>query len=672
MDRRCGKVCLSSLRMTGGGHLFVTLTHEIGHIFGMHHCQWLQCVMQGSNHLEESDRRPIDLCPICLRKLQCAINFDIKERYKICAIKVETSTSDVDIVTVKNGEVEEIPGDALNHIYKKMEVFSVMAFFTVALISGFLYYNVDFNTVHVGTYSGKPNFIIILADDIGWGDLGANWPLTKETPNLDKMAKEGMRFEDFHAAASTCSPSRASLLTGRLGLRNGVTHNFARSSVAGLPLNEITLAQVLKEANYSTAVIGKWHLGHHGYYHPNFRGFDYYFGIPYSNDMGCTDDPGFDIPPYLPCPRDSVMKSCKHNPCTTDVALPLLENQRIIEQPVNLSSLAERYVDKAIQFIQQARKSLHPFFLYIAPAHMHVPLQCNSRFANTSKRGPYGDSLRELDHVIGRILEAVNTDFHKNTLVWFAGDNGPWSEKCEFSGTAGPFVGAWQTNKGGSSTKRTTWEGGHRVPAIAYWPEKIPANSTSGSLLSTLDIFSTVISLANTSLPPNRRYDSLDITEVLLGQSDYGHKALFHPNSGAAGQFGDLKTIRLKQYKAFYLTGGAIACKGDKGPEEQHDPPLIFNLLNDTAERLPLDPVTPEYRAVLPQIKATLNNILLDIATDNISLADYSHDPAAILCCQPKHVVSTLRKNSIPTPTSHRLENSLSGPKCGDAGVGLV
>ncbi|XP_051889201.1 arylsulfatase G isoform X5 [Pristis pectinata] len=458
-----------------------------------------------------------------------------------------------------------------------MEVFYLLVLLMAALISGFFYCNIDFNEAQVDSHLGKPNFIIILADDIGWGDLGANWPFTKETPNLDKMAKDGLRFEDFHAAASTCSPSRASLLTGRLGLRNGVTHNFAVTSVAGLPLNETTLADVLKEANYSTALIG----------------FDYYFGIPYSNDMGCTDDPGYDIPPSPPCPRDSVME----------------------------------------------RESMHPFFLYFAPAHMHVPLQYNSQFANTSTRGPYGDGLRELDYAIGRILEEVNADFQNNTLVWFAGDNGPWSEKCEFSGSVGPFEGIWQTQQGGSSAKRTTWEGGHRTPAIAYWPGKIPANATSSSLLSTLDIFSTLIPLAGASLPPNRRYDGLDITKVLLGQSHGSHKALFHPNSGAAGQFGDLKTIRLKQYKAFYLTGGAKACKGGKGPEQQHDPPLIFNLLNDTAEEKPLDPLNPEYHAAFLQVKTVLNNILQDISTDNTSLADYSHDPDVILCCQPKHIV---------------------------------
>uniref|UniRef100_A0A4W3KGY7 Arylsulfatase G n=1 Tax=Callorhinchus milii TaxID=7868 RepID=A0A4W3KGY7_CALMI len=522
-----------------------------------------------------------------------------------------------------------------------MEVISLSIFIMAALQIGLIHCMVGFSTFRAAAYSRKPNFIIILADDIGWGDLGANWRPTQETPNLDKMAKEGIRFEDFHAAASTCSPSRASLLTGRLGLRNGVTHNFAVSSAGGLPLNETTLAEALKQANYSTAAIGKWHLGHHGHYHPNFRGFDYYFGIPYSNDMGCTDEPGYDLPACPPCPTDSVGKShyLQYSPCSTHVALPLLENDNIVEQPVNLSSLTERYAERVVRFIHKARENPRPFFLYFAPAHMHVPLHCSSRFANTSARGPYGDSLRELDYVIGQILEAVDTDRHRNTLVWFTGDNGPWSEKCEFSGSVGPFVGAWQMQRGGSSAKKTTWEGGHRVPAVAYWPGRIPANSTSSALLSTLDVFSTLIALANASLPSNRRYDSLDITDVMLGRSQVGHKTLFHPNSGAAGQIGDLQTIRLEQYKAFYLTGGAQACRGPKGPEQNHEPPLIFDLSSDVAELLPLDPKSPEYQAVMPQVKVALSELLRDISTDNTSLADYSHDPSVILCCQPKHVV---------------------------------
>nr|XP_033817084.1 arylsulfatase G isoform X2 [Geotrypetes seraphini] len=441
--------------------------------------------------------------------------------------------------------------------------------------------------------SKKPNFVIILADDIGWGDLGVNWGESEDTPHLDKMAQEGMRFVDFHAAASTCSPSRAALLTGRLGLRNGVTHNFAISSVGGLPLNETTLAEVLKGAGYRTAMIGKWHLGHHGFHHPNFRGFDDYFGIPYSNDMGCTDTPGYNLPP---CP------SCPQHPKATS-------------------------------------ESGQPFFLYIALAHMHVPLSVPQGRGNLSCKGPYGSTLREMDELVRKIKENVDSTVRENTVIWFTGDNGPWSEKCDFAGSVGPFIGAWQTERGGSSAKQTTWEGGHRVPAIVYWPGKVPANVTSPALLSILDIFPTLASLANISLPSNRHFDGLDVSQVIFGNSHEGHKTLFHPNSGAAGKHGAIQTVRLEQYKAFYVTGGAKACDGGLGPEVHHNPPLIFNLGQSIQEKVPLDRRAAEYQNILPKIERTLAAILQDIATDNVSRADYSQDPSATPCCNPQHLV---------------------------------
>ncbi|XP_047688071.1 arylsulfatase G isoform X3 [Prionailurus viverrinus] len=331
----------------------------------------------------------------------------------------------------------------------------------------------------------KPNFVIILADDMGWGDLGANWAETKDTANLDEMAAEGMRFVDFHAAASTCSPSRASLLTGRLGLRNGVTHNFAVTSVGGLPLNETTLAEVLRQAGYVTGMIGKWHLGHHGSYHPNFRGFDSYFGIPYSHDMGCTDTPGYNHPPCPACPRgDRDGPSRTHErDCYTDVALPLYENLNIVEQPVNLSGLAQKYAEKATQFIQHASASGRPFLLYVALAHMHVPLSGTRLSADRRGRRPYGAALREMDRLVGQIKDKVDRTARENTFLWFTGDNGPWAQKCELAGSVGPFTGSWQTHQGGSAAKQTTWEGGHRVPALAYWPGTVPINVTSTALL---------------------------------------------------------------------------------------------------------------------------------------------------------------------------------------------
>ncbi|XP_043352333.1 arylsulfatase G isoform X2 [Dermochelys coriacea] len=520
-----------------------------------------------------------------------------------------------------------------------MEIlFLKMLLLLAGCLVGLFYHLSDLCVGEKRTVHNKPNFIVILADDVGWGDLGANWAETKDTPNLDQMAAEGMRFVDFHSAASTCSPSRASLLTGRLGIRNGVTHNFAVTSVGGLPLNETTLAEVLKEAGYITGIIGKWHLGHSGLYHPSFRGFDYYFGIPYSHDMGCTDTPGYNLPPCPACPRHSAATSHGRD-CYTKVALPLFENIAIIQQPVNLTGLAAVYAEKAAQFIQRASESGRPFFLYLALAHMHVPLVLAQPPSSSSFPGPYRASLREMDALVGRIKDKVDGCGKENTFLWFTGDNGPWAQKCELAGNVGPFSGAWQRQRGGSAAKRTTWEGGHRVPALAYWPGRIPANVSSIALLSTTDIFPTLVSLAKASLPPNRRFDGSDVSEILFGQSHQGHKTLFHPNSGAAGKDGEIKALRLAQYKAFYTTGGAKACDGSIGLEEHHHPPLIFNLDHDIQEQVPLDVKTGEYRAVLPAITRAVTDFLQDIASDNISTADYSHDPAVTPCCNPQHIV---------------------------------
>ncbi|XP_010904513.2 arylsulfatase G isoform X2 [Esox lucius] len=526
---------------------------------------------------------------------------------------------------------------------------SQLLLFGTLLFSGLLYHAVIQNGNMTSTR--RPNFIIILADDIGWGDLGANQQERQKlsnTPNLDLMAQEGMRLTDFHSPASTCSPSRAALLTGRHGLRNGVTHNFAVGSVGGLPLSETTLAEILHQNGYYTAMIGKWHLGHNGPYSPTNRGFDYYLGIPYSNDMGCTDQPGYDIPPCLPCEPGSQIQHYRvskagHSSCYSKVALPLFENETIVEQPLDLWRLTQRYTSTALDVILKARKQAQPFLLYMALAHMHVPLSPHFHVPLPSAPHPsegavYAASLRDMDELVGAIKNASDASEKDNTLIWFTGDNGPWDQKCLYSGSVGPFQGKWQTSRGGGSAKRTTWEGGHRVPTVAYWPGRVPANSTSSALLSGLDIFPTLLSLAGVKPLPDRRYDGMDATDVLLHGTETGHKFLFHPNSGAAGKYGDLQTVRMGRHKAFYITGGAEACSGSTGKEELHDPPLIFDLSQDKAEETTLDPTTEEYREAEERGRRAREVLLYDIATDPLlSTADYTTDQSAAPCCDRRH-----------------------------------
>lgn len=311
-----------------------------------------------------------------------------------------------------------------------------------------------------------PNVVIIYADDMGYGDLhiyGSNL----STPNIDKLAMQGVRFTNWTSANPVCSPSRASLLTGRYPTRVGVPRVLNSTDKTGLNRDEQTLADLLKARGYATQCVGKWHLGVTPELLPTRRGFDHYLGIPYSNDM------------------------------TPSV---LMRDEAVIEQPVKLETLTQRYTDEAVQFIGKQKGS--PFFLYFPHTFPHIPLAASARFRGKSPHGIYGDVLAELDWSVGEVMSSLHeTGAADNTLVLFSSDNGPW-----YQGSPGKLRGR----------KGETWEGGVREPFIAWMPGRIPTGRVSAAVASMLDVTPTIVHLCGAT-GPAKPVDGLDIWPLLTG-----------------------------------------------------------------------------------------------------------------------------------------------------------
>jgi arylsulfatase len=314
-----------------------------------------------------------------------------------------------------------------------------------------------------------PNIVFILCDDLGFGDLGC-YGSRIPTPNLDRMAAEGVRFTNFNSADPVCSPSRAALLTGRYPTRVGVPRVLNPGDTGGLNLDETTMADMLKARGYRTRCVGKWHLGRPEQYLPTSRGFDEYFGIPYSNDMK---------------PR------------------VLLHNTEVIEETATLETLTARYTEQAISFIDASRSS--PFFLYMPHTFPHIPLAASPRFRGKSPEGLYGDVVEEVDWSVGEVLRSLKQNgLEQNTLVLFSSDNGPW-----YQGSPGKLRGR----------KNTTYEGGVREPFIARWPGRIPKGRVSNAVASMMDIFPTVAKLCGGATPA-KPLDGIDIWPLLHGDKE--------------------------------------------------------------------------------------------------------------------------------------------------------
>jgi len=420
--------------------------------------------------------------------------------------------------------------------------------------------------------SGPPNFLIIFVDDLGYGDLGCYGHPTIRTPHLDRMAAQGQRWTQFYVAASVCTPSRAGLITGRLPIRSGMCDDRRRvlfpDSAGGLPPEEVTIAEVLKQRDYATAAIGKWHLGHLPQYLPTEHGFDSYFGIPYSNDMDRVGKPRG---------REAFWE-----PKREYWNVPLLRDKQIIERPANQHTITKRFSQAAVDFIRENRD--RPFFCYLAHNLPHVPLFCSEKYEGTSRRGLYGDVVEEIDAGVGQILKTLEElELDEQTLVVFTSDNGPWLIFDNHGGTAGLLRGG----KGG------TWEGGMREPALFYWPGTI-APGVVMEMGSTLDLLPTFANLADAPLPEGRVLDGVDLTPVLLGTGKSPRQTMFFYRGT------QLYALRHGAWKAHFITkpeyGG--------GKAQSHDPPLLFHLEHDPSERHNIAATHPDVIANIKKIAA--------------------------------------------------------------------
>lgn len=332
-----------------------------------------------------------------------------------------------------------------------------------------------------------PNVVIIFCDDLGYADIGPFGCTRYATPNLDRLAREGRRFTNFHVSEAVCSASRASLLTGCYNNRIGIFNALNPTVRHGLNPDETTLAEIFKQKNYATGMAGKWHLGHLPPFLPVHHGFDEYYGLPYSNDMW---------------PHGMEKKNVVHPP------LPLIEGDKVIKADVTAEDqeqLTTRYTERAVDFIK--RNHDRPFFFYLAHSMPHVPLYVSDKFKGKSGGGLYGDVIQEIDWSVGQVMDALKSQgIEDNTVLIFTSDNGPWLRYGNHAGSSGPL----------REGKGTSWEGGTRVPCLMRWPGHIAAGSSGEEMLMTIDLLPTFAGLIGGTLP-DHTIDGRDVLPLILG-----------------------------------------------------------------------------------------------------------------------------------------------------------
>ncbi|MES2459562.1 MAG: sulfatase [Armatimonadota bacterium] len=415
-----------------------------------------------------------------------------------------------------------------------------------------------------------PNIIVILTDDQGFGDIGVYGAKGYKTPHLDRMAAEGRRFTNFHVAQPVCGASRAALLTGCYPNRLGLHGAPSPGSPIGIASTETTLAQLLKQRGYATGMAGKWHLGDQKEFLPTHRGFDEYFGLPYSNDMWPLHP---EVPERYP-------------------PLPLIEGDRIIKNGLDhgdQEQLTTQYTERAVRFIERHKEQ--PFFFYLAHNMPHVPLHVSKKFKGKSERGLYGDVIEEIDWSVGEVLKTVERcGIERDTLVMFLSDNGPWLSYGDHAGSAGPL----------REGKGTSWEGGTRVPFLALWPGRIPAGSVSDEMLCSIDLFPTIARLTGSKLP-DLPIDGLDVWPTLSGQpgAANSHTAYFwyyEQNQLQAVSTGDgrWKLVLPHAYRTLNGRPGGTAGIPVKYETRNVEKPELYDLSMEVSERIDIAAEHPE------------------------------------------------------------------------------
>ncbi|KAF6117433.1 arylsulfatase A [Phyllostomus discolor] len=471
-----------------------------------------------------------------------------------------------------------------------------------------------------------PNIVLVFADDLGYGDLGSYGHPSSATPNLDQLAAAGLRFTDFYVPVSLCTPSRAALLTGRLPVRSGLYPGVLEpGSQGGLPLEEVTLAEVLAARGYLTGMAGKWHLGvgPEGAFLPTHQGFHRFLGIPYSHDQGpCQNLTCF--PPATPC--DGI---CDQGL----VPVPLLANLSVEVQPPWLPGLEARYVAFARDLMTDAQRQGRPFFLYYASHHTHYPQFSGQSSAGRSGRGPFGDSLMELDAAVGALMAALqDLGLLRQTLVIFTADNGPETMRMSHGGSSGLL----RCGKG------TTFEGGVREPALAFWPGHISPGVTH-ELASSLDLLPTLAALAGAPLP-NVTLDGVDLSSLLLGIGKSPRQTMVF-YSAYPDEIRGVFAVRKGKYKAHFFTQGSAHSDTTADPAchassllTAHEPPLLFDLSEDPGENYDLlrsgAEVSPEALEALKhlQLLKAQFDAGVNFGPSQVALGE---DPALQMCCKP-------------------------------------